>query len=110
MVMRIGRLRHRLELQSATMVQDASGEETETWATIDTIWGNVAPVGRAERFVSGADQQLATITHRVEIRYRTNITNEMRFKWGARILDIEGYEDPSTKQANMLVACREHQP
>lgn len=108
--MRIGRLRHRVELQSASMTQDASGEEIETWATIATLWANVAPVGRTERFVSGADQQLATITHRVEIRYRTNITNEMRFKWGARILDIEGYEDPSTKQAYTVVACREHQP
>lgn len=108
--MRIGPLRHRVQIQAATYAQDAAGEERATWATVATVWARVVPAGGSERFVSGADQQITTITHRVELRYRVGLNNEMRVKWGDVLLDIEGIQDPSTKQQFTILQCVEVQP
>lgn len=108
--MRIGPMRHRVIIQKAMITQDAAGEEVFAWATHATVWARVMPLGGQERFVGGADQQLATVTHRVEIRHRSDLNNEMRIKWGDVLLDIEGIEEPSGKNQYTRLKCVEVQP
>lgn len=106
--MRLGPLRHRLVLQQQSVTRASNGEELIAWATLDTIWGNVRPASGRESYANAGEQQLAVITHRVEIRYRADLTPKMRLKWGTRYLDIEQVGDPSGKRASLLLQCREN--
>lgn len=111
--MRIGPLRHRVTIQQKSTVQDAAGEESRAYSNIVTmpnVWANVRPLGGQERFVSGAEQQIAELTHRVEMRYRSDLTNELAILWEGRHLDIESIEDPSGKRQYLVLKCREFTP
>jgi len=47
---RIGKLRHRIALQSITTAKNAFGEDIPTWATYSTVWGSVEPLTGRELF------------------------------------------------------------
>lgn len=71
--MRAGTLRERVTIQAATVSQDAYGEPIETWSNIGTnptVWANVGSRASGERFISGAEQVQASVSHTVRIRYR----------------------------------------
>jgi SPP1 family predicted phage head-tail adaptor len=110
--MRIGPLRHRVTIQQKSTAQNAFGEEAITYSDIATnpsVWANVRPATGRESFVAGADQQLSELSHRVQIRYRTDLSVEMRVVWESRNLDIESIHDPSGKREFLNLLCREVQ-
>ena len=43
-MIRNGKLRHRLAIQSGTPTQGEYGEVTNAWATDVTVWGSVRPL------------------------------------------------------------------
>ena len=65
--MRAGRLRHRVNLQQQTQVQDQYGGFTTTWTTVDTVWGAIEALRGKEFFEVG--QTNSEVTARVVIRY-----------------------------------------
>lgn len=92
----IGKLRHRVELQTATDTTAASGQISQTWATTLTVWADVRPVSAYESFQ--AQQLQAEITHRIRCRYSSTLVTDYvkglskkRVKWGNRIFRIEGH-------------------
>ena len=106
--MQAGRLRHRITVQAVTQTQNSYGEPTETWAAVGTVWADVRPARGSERFVSAGDQEQATITHRVRMRYVANLSPvNYRLVWREKVLDIEAVEDPTGRTAEMVVRCRE---
>lgn len=51
--MRAGKLDRRIAIQRATVAENALGEARPTaWATIATVWANVAPAPGSERYAS----------------------------------------------------------
>lgn len=74
--MRIGKLRHRLELQSPTQSQGSTGEVTTSWATDSTVWGSLRPLSGKER--EDASQINEEINYRARIRYNSSINPEWR--------------------------------
>jgi SPP1 family predicted phage head-tail adaptor len=110
--MRIGPLRHRVTIQSSTPVQDDHGEPIDAWANIATnpnIWADVQSAPAGEKFLSGAQQVQATVSHKVKIRYRTDVTVQMRLVEGSRYLYIENVVDPTGRTAELILMCREVQ-
>lgn len=106
--MRIGPLRKRITLQrDGGATQDAAGQPVAAWQTVATVWAEVVPAAGLERFVPGAAQETAVLTHRVRIRYRTGVTPGMRALWGSRVLDIERVDDPTGRRAELALLCRE---
>lgn len=103
--MQAGRLRHRVALQSVALTADAVGGQTETPATVATVWAAVEAVGGTE--YQAQDGVHGALTHRVRIRYRTGITRTMRVLWGTRVLEIESVEDPDDRQRELHLLCRE---
>lgn len=85
--MNIGKLRHRLELQSATDSTDSYGQPARTWATYATVWGEVVPVSGVE--AQTAYQAGVVLTHLVTVRYRDDVTAQHRIKYGTRYLNIK---------------------
>lgn len=111
--MRAGTLRERLTIQVNTPVQDSYGEPVESWASIGTnptVWGSVLSRASGERFITGAEQLQATVSHTVRIRYRDDVTVKMRLQWrSTRFLYIENIVDPDGRKADLILMCREEQ-
>lgn len=89
--MHAGKLRHRVTLQTPVQVQDSmtGGLETE-WDDVATVWAEIAPLS-AREFVA-AQTEISKITARITIRYRDDVTAEMRIYHSAKdkFYNIEG--------------------
>lgn len=108
--MRAGTLRERITWQTFTVVQDEHGEPIETWVDVATVWASVLGRASGERFISGAEQVMAAVSHTVRIRYRDDLTVQMRGIWrGNRYLYIENIIDPDGRKADLVLMCREVQ-
>ncbi|MEM7131174.1 MAG: phage head closure protein [Chloroflexota bacterium] len=105
--MQTGRLRERIQLQKQTITVLASGYEEETFTTFYTCWASVRSGRSGERFRIQADQEQATITHTVRIRYKDELYPTQRILWGTRVLDVHSIIDPDGKNHEMVFLCEE---
>lgn len=101
----IGKLRHYVDLQSATASQNNYGEESKVWATDESIFAQIEPL-RGQQLLEY--QQINTeLTHRIIIRYTANATSEKRIKWGARIFDISVVRNIEERNIFQELLCKE---
>ena len=103
--MRVGRLRHRVELQEATETRGDYGDVTREWSTIATRWAGIEPMSGRE--IMQADQVNAKLSHRVRMRYDADVTPAKRLKFGSRIFDISSVINRDEKNAELEVLCSE---
>lgn len=111
--MRSGTLRERITIQAATVSPDSVGEPIKTWANLatnPTVWASVGSRASGERFISGAEQLRAEVSHTVRIRYRADVTVKMRLQWRtSRYLYVENVVDPDGRKADLVLMCSEEQ-
>lgn len=101
----IGKLRHYVDLQSATASQNNYGEESKVWATDENIFAQIEPL-RGQQLLEY--QQINTeLTHRIIIRYTANATSEKRIKWGTRIFDIVVPRNIEERNIFQELLCKE---
>jgi SPP1 family predicted phage head-tail adaptor len=96
----IGQLRHRITFQEPVLAPDGSGGFTETWQDI----AEAAEVSAAIVGLSGAEQlrfqQLQpTATHKIFLRYRDDITPQMRIVKDGRVYNILSVTDRDGTQS-----------
>jgi len=85
-------LDRRIDIQSATEVQDAVGELIETWANLDAgVPAEVMPLSGGEQFA--ASQHLASAVTRFRVRHRTDLTRKMRVVYDSQNWDIKHLEE-----------------
>jgi len=104
----IGAMRDRLTLEAASRADDGGGGATVTWVTVADLWGSVRPITGDERL--RADAVTGQVTHQVWIRFRDDVVPAMRFRTGARILDIVAVLDPlsrSGRRDRLQCLCEE---
>jgi SPP1 family predicted phage head-tail adaptor len=85
----IGALKHRVALQQAVRSADGGGGFTETWqnlATAPEVYAAIVPLSGGEQL--RFHQLEAAVTHRITIRYRTDITPAMRIVKDGTVYDI----------------------
>ena len=84
-----GKLRHRLVLLALTEEQDSdSGEMEETWETYDTVWGSFEPYSTKDVLLARSVQEQSSV--RAVIRYREEVTSDMRVSFRSRVYKIDG--------------------
>jgi SPP1 family predicted phage head-tail adaptor len=81
-----GKLDRLITIQSASVAQNAYGEEILTWSTLATVWAQFLPGGGSERFTS--QQVYAEAQARFIIRYRTDVTPENQIVYNGKTWDI----------------------
>jgi SPP1 family predicted phage head-tail adaptor len=81
-----GKLRERVTVQQSSASRNSLGEAVLSWSDFATVWASVEGVSARE--VLAAGQQDTTVSHRVRLRYLTGLTQNMRFSWRGRTLDI----------------------
>lgn len=101
--MQAGRLRHRLIIKQATEAQNTYGEVTRTWATLDTVWGSVEPL--AGREYMDSKQVQATMSTRIRMRYRGDVTPSMRVCWGSHTYDVQDVIHDERRRELQLMAA-----
>jgi SPP1 family predicted phage head-tail adaptor len=74
--MNAGSLRYRLTIQAIDKTPTTAGETADVWSDIATVWASIDPLDGRELWI--AKQQQATETHKITMRYRDDITAEMR--------------------------------
>ncbi len=99
-----GNLRERVTVQQATESRNGIGETVLSWATFATVWASVGGVSAREALAAG--QQDVTITHRVRIRYLSGMTQNMRFLWRGRVLQIVSLLEYANRSEHVAI-CEE---
>lgn len=107
--MTIGRMRQRVQIQSAVETVDTFGERDLRWTPITNgdIWAAVEPMGGGER--NGPGQTIADATHRVTVRWRDefNVTSKMRVVYGSRNLNVLYKENIDERDRMLVMQCKE---
>ena len=85
-MIRPGDLRERVTVQIASGATNTLGETVLTWGNSTAVWASVEGVSARESLVN-AQQEIA-VTHRVRLRYLPGLTQNMRFAWRNRTLEI----------------------
>ncbi|HSG20787.1 MAG TPA: phage head closure protein [Burkholderiaceae bacterium] len=81
-----GKLRERVTVQIASGTTNTMGETVLAWSNSTAVWASVEGVSARESLVN-AQQEIA-VTHRVRLRYLPGLTQNMRFAWRNRTLEI----------------------
>lgn len=102
----IGDLRQRVTIEGYVVSSDGYGGRPKSWVPVATVWAKVEPLRGREYFE--AHQIKTEVTHRVIIRYRPDVTPEMRVKVGDnRYLLIESVIDIEERHRFLELICRE---
>lgn len=85
-----GWLRRRVTLQKPVEVQDGFGQAVVTWADVDTVWANAAPLTGRELFTAQAVH--AKLSMRFTVRYRADAASTWRVMYQGRPYQV--VQDP----------------
>jgi len=98
--MRIGDLRHRISLEAPTKVSDLMGGWTITWKEMAAdIAAAIWPTSASEQIKSMGVTM--TMSHRIRIRYRSDIRSNWRLKYKNSYFDIASIVNPNMENRTL---------
>lgn len=97
----IAALRHRLALERGSL--DANGEIE--WTPVDTVFAAIDPVAAGETIAGAAPT--GTVTHRIEMRFRDDVTSRDRLRLGDRVFRIVSTRDLDERRRRLVVLAEE---
>ena len=99
-----GKLRERVTVQQASESRNALGETVLSWSTFAERWASVEGVSAREALTLGQNE--ITITHKVQMRYLSGLTQRMRLQWRGRTLEIVSLLEHDNRSRHELI-CQE---
>lgn len=102
--MRAGELDRRITIASFTESQNAYGEPVKTWNTLATVWANVKPASGREFFNS--NQRVAEVDTIFKIRYRDDVTPQMRVLYNGSIYDIKSILEIGGREEGLQILAQ----
>lgn len=99
-----GKLRERVTVQIASGSTNTLGETVLAWSNSTAVWASVEGVSAREALAAG--QQETTITHRVRLRYLPGLSQQMRFAWRSRTLNIVSLLEYGNRSEHVAI-CEE---
>lgn len=107
-----GKLRHRVTLQRRLITRGPAGEQIETWATVpglETVPANVTPLGTRARDLVAAGAMQSEVKAVIQIRYREDITADMRALHGNRTYYLAGepFQDNESGRQWLSLPCKD---
>lgn len=103
--MQSGKLRHKVNIQTASESLDTSGTPTYTWGTLYTAWMEITPLQGRELF--NVKQILPEVTLQGRMRYRSGITTSARISFGSKIYGIDGIVNTEEKNKELILYLKE---
>lgn len=84
--MRAGKLRKYITIEQRGTGQDAAGSQVSTWTTVLSAYASIEPLSGRELIAAQAIHN--ETTHRVTMRYRSEVLAKMRVNLGGRYFNI----------------------
>lgn len=81
-----GKLRNQITIEREQSVPDGAGGSTITWSTVASPRAFIKPMSGGERLQ--AMRLESTVTHRIFIRYRSDLLTSDRVSYKGRIMQI----------------------
>jgi SPP1 family predicted phage head-tail adaptor len=103
-----GALRRRLTLEAPQRVGDEAACAAITWSTVATLWAAVMP--REGREIVDADGLAGRVSHKIEIRWRSDVTAAMRLRDGAVLYAIHAVRDGDDHRRRLVCLVEELGP
>ena len=103
--MRLGPLNKRVDIQARSATVDAFGQESETWATVASVWASVEPLSGRE--LLAAQQVQGETTHRIRMRYQSGVTTSSRLLFNLRPFDVRSVINKNESGAFLELLCTE---
>lgn len=98
-------MRERATLQAPVRTPDGAGGADVSWSDVATVWASVMVLSGRER--PAGERMEARRRLQVLIRYRSDVTPDMRLMWQGRVLDIRTLCDIDGKRHMLLIDCEE---
>ncbi len=99
------RLRCRMTLQQAQNTADGAGGVTRGWSDVVTLWAAVEPLNGHEHVE--ANKLASAVTHRITIRYRSDVSALKRFVMDGRAFNIRAVLNRDERDALMEILAQE---
>jgi SPP1 family predicted phage head-tail adaptor len=103
-----GGLTARLVLERPVETPDGQGGVERSFAALATLWARIEPA--QARANEAAGTLPVTVTHRIWLRHRSELSGGMRLRKGARLFAIRAFRDPDETRRYMLCDCEEIKP
>ncbi len=105
--MGIGSMRHSLVIQAQSRANDSAGGVRRTYSTLATVQGKIEPTGGNTNFFG--DQIEGRTTHKITIRYRSDVTTKHRISYSAdsKIFKINRILNIGTRDRYLEMLCEE---
>lgn len=90
-MIRAGKLRHRVDIQTEVLTPDGLGGFSSAWSSVSgmgSVPAHIMPLSSKEQL--DAMKLESVITNKIRIRYRAGITSKHRIVFGSRIFNIKG--------------------
>lgn len=97
------RLRHKITIQSGTLVQDSYSASTE-WTIFATVWASKDPLLGNEFFQAEAMQSKVEVKFRT--RYISGVTNAMRVYHGSEAYQILSAINVESRNRELLIYAK----
>lgn len=101
----VSRLRHRVTIEEVTQTTDGQGGYTETWAEIGKAWADIKPLKAYEKFQAAKFE--VPVSHKITMRYRTDITEANRLVYDNRVFEIKGILNEDEDSAFLIISAIE---
>jgi len=101
---RIGSLRHRVEIQQYDGSKDALNQPVENWTTVGTRWAEVKPLSGREFEL--AKQMHSETTHQIQMRY-AELDSSMRLVHEGRIYNLLSIINTDQRNIELVIMAKE---
>lgn len=101
-------LRHRLIIEAPTYLSDGAGGADRQWQVRAEVWASIEPVAM-QRIVLD-DRAGQRITYSVRLRWRADLTAEMRLRCGPRLFRLYTVVDPDGRRRWLECLATEDAP
>lgn len=101
-----GMLRHRVTLLQPVHRPGVIGETLTTWSAVAVVWAEIRELSGREWYEA---QQLpeGDVSTDIIIRYRADVTRQMRVVYGSQTYDIVAVLDRDGRKKQLILKCRE---
>jgi len=104
----IGALRHRVTIEAENASPDGAGGLTDPWANptqVATVWAEITPLSGSEQLRAMRLEE--RVSHRIRMRYRTDVTPQHRMRLGIRQFNVRSVLNEGERSRWLIILVDE---